>query len=121
MLAARKRYLESCTPEHNALRSKGQPDPCRAVVRTRRSVKQAKVISAEREVLLYKQSVDAARMNMFAAQDRVRSLKGAGKDYKTAAQEARAARAAYLKLTGELESVRVSVDIGSEVNPVKAV
>jgi hypothetical protein len=83
-------------PEHNALRSRGCPNPDRAIGRP----KSRKVL---REEVAQKARVDrlgAAQATMLRAQKRVRELKASGQPYERAAAEARLARARYLALDG---------------------
>jgi hypothetical protein len=83
-------------PEWNALRSRGCPDPDRAIGRPK-SRKQL------REELASKRTTDrlaAAQSDMLRAQKRVRELKASGMPYERAASEARLARARYLALDG---------------------
>jgi hypothetical protein len=87
----------------------------------RRSTTERRRLSAVRVEVDFNQTLDAARLRMYAAQDTVQALKAAGKPYRKEAQASRAARAEWLALSGGLETRSITVDQGSAVNAVKAV
>jgi len=99
-----------------ALASRGQPNPNYAPARKSRTE-----LIAQREGQAHRAHLQAAQDRMLAAQDRVRMAKRLGRDYAALAQEARAARAAYIALNGGLESRTVEVNLGSDANKIKAV
>lgn len=101
-----------------ALRSRGCPNPDRAAVYERRSRSE---LARASEAEAHARSLQRAQTAMLEAQRAVRRAKGLGLDYGALAAESRAARAAYLRLTGGLERRAVDVDQGSETSPVRAV
>lgn len=99
-----------------ALRSKGQPDPRYRVLTRKRAD-----LVRESEERSHRAHQQRAQVRMLQAQDAVREARRYGRPYAALAQEARAARAAYLKLTDGVERRTVEVDMGSDANKVKAV
>lgn len=107
-------YEEQVSGE--ALRSKGQPDPRYGVITKPRAD-----LRREREQATHKARLQAAKVRMLSAQDAVRHAKKFGFPYGDLAQEARAARAAYLALSGGTDRKTVDVSLGSETSKVRAV
>lgn len=93
-----------------ALRSRGTPNPDRAIVPCR----PRKVLRIERETAAHRAHLQAAQDQMLAAQREVRRLKACGLPYAAAAADARYLRAEYLKLTGGVERREVQVAETSE-------
>jgi hypothetical protein len=93
-----------------ALRSRGTPNPDRALVKAR----PRKVLRVERETAAHRSHLQRAQDRMLTAQREVRRLKSCGQPFADAASEARAARAEYLKLTGGVERREVQVAETSE-------
>lgn len=117
----------SMAPSHNALSSRGTPNPDYAIVRTRPSKAQSKARASRKPKAQPVQSIDfasalaAAEIDMHNAQSRVRVAKQDGRPYADLAAEARRCRAAYLALSGGVEHRAITVDMGSTVNPLIAV
>lgn len=110
-----KPQFESCPPRglnvagHYA--NWAAPARCRPV----------KVLLAEQTAAEHRRNVARLEREMYQAQDLVKALKAGGQDYADAAQTARRIRAEYLRVSGAGETRTVEVDLGSEINPVKAV
>lgn len=64
--------------------------------------------------------LDRVRAEMYSAQDQVRSLRAAGLDYAAAAATAREKRREWLEITGQTPEGRVSADMGSRVDKIRA-
>lgn len=132
-MAKRARIMrESRAPGHNDLRSRGVPDPDRAIVRTRRrsnaSGGRSNAPATPREVALspraYKRRVEKVYQAMLDAQAAVKRARECGDEDARAqfAIVARERRAAWLTISGEMPEGRViDVNLGSETNPVRAV
>jgi hypothetical protein len=88
-----------------ALRSRGTPNPDRAIVKAR----PRRVLALERETAAHRAHLQKAQTRMLEAQREVRRLKSCGQPYADAATLARSARADYLKLTGGTERREVAV------------
>jgi hypothetical protein len=116
----------STPPQHNALRSRGCPDPDRAVVTRKRgkaSPRKARKSTPTAPVLPVGLRVENARRQWEAATAEVRRLKAAGADYSAAVAQARDMRALMLKLDPDMALKPRTVELAqaSDANPVKAV
>lgn len=122
----RARLLQgSKPPEHNALRSRGCPDPDHALVarRERAPQRRRQVSPSATPAIPMAFAVENLRRQWESAVSEVRRLKVAGEDYSSSAHKARTLRYQLVAMDPslELESRAISVDTGSDVNPVKAV
>lgn len=120
--AARMRL--SAPPEHNALRSRGCPNPDRALVRRRREVpapRKANITRTAEMPIGFR--VESIRREWQAAVAQTRKLKAAGENYATAAARARELRAQLVRLDPDLavSGREIEVSQGSASNKVKAV
>lgn len=121
---AKLRQREGAEPERNALRSRGCPNPDRALVR------RTKVTAAPRAhktptvpALPIALRVENVRRHWQNAVSETRRLKAAGQDFTDAALKARTLRYELVALDPDLgiERRTIAVSQGSDVNPVKAV
>lgn len=123
---------ESRAPSYNDLRSRGVPDPDRAIVRTRRrsngSAGRGSAPASPREAAQsprsHKRHVERVYQAMLDAQRAVVNARECGDEDARVqfAKVARERRAAWLAISGQAPEGRaIEVNLGSETNPVRAV